>query len=500
MTDISPPEQLRPANLTLFGIILQQRSSEGVNLAGIQAHSVIRQATGHNQQVEHMSIPNHSPYVIIGAGVHGLSTAYHLALKLRACGRGSGGDIVVLDKSGIGAGASGIACGVVRNNYFQPAMRELMAHSVEVWESDVEAYSYHPVGYMQISYEAMHEDVGSIHRQQKAIGYRSTFIEGEKDCMNYMRGLFHDWRARNITSVLHEKPGGYANNSRAMHGLAGKAEREGVRILGGVEVTGFARDNQGAIASVETGKGAIDCDYVVIGAGPWITRFWDMLELPKTIDIRDPQNGGATSLVPMWTYWCLEEGTLGVDPELQKTNDGRMPPVIHVDTDAPLLSDEDGSLITDRPWGIYYKPDFHFNGVQGGAAPYKVDKDPDCVAVDPYGPASPDFIVGPDFAHMWVSALSHCQARFSGTLARFRREPSGGIGAFTPDSFPVFDVFRHNCYVIADSNHGYKMIGVGKLVAEEICGRPSALLEPHRFSRFAQGRLHPVSQSPFPWS
>ncbi len=65
---------------------------------------------------------------------------------------------------------------------------------------------------------------------------------------------------------------------------------------------------------------------------------------------------------------------------------------------------EDGSLITDEMWGIYYKPDFHFGGIQGGAAPFKVPTDPDKVAVDPYGPESPEFIVGPDFAHMWVSA------------------------------------------------------------------------------------------------
>ena len=64
----------------------------------------------------------------------------------------------------------------------------------------------------------------------------------------------------------------------------------------------------------------------------------------------------------------------------------------------------------------------------------------------------------------------------------------------------VIDVFRENCYVIADSNHGYKMIGVGKLVAGEICERPSELLKPFRFSRYAEGKLHPVSHSPFPWS
>src|SRR6185436_13287640 len=96
------------------------------------------------------------------------------------------------------AGASGIACGVIRNNYFQPAMRELMAHSVSVWETDPKAYSYNPVGYMQISPEKMHADVAQIAREQKDIGYESVFIEGEADSLTYMRGLFDDWQAKGI--------------------------------------------------------------------------------------------------------------------------------------------------------------------------------------------------------------------------------------------------------------------------------------------------------------
>src|SRR5215467_13017264 len=104
-------------------------------------------------------IPAHSRFVIIGAGIHGLSTAWHLARELEMRRIGSGADIVVLDKRGIGEGASGIACGVVRNNYFQPAMRELMAHSVAVWESDPQAFAYHPVGYMQVAPEPMRQDV-----------------------------------------------------------------------------------------------------------------------------------------------------------------------------------------------------------------------------------------------------------------------------------------------------------------------------------------------------
>ena len=446
-----------------------------------------------------MTFPHYSKYLIIGAGIHGLSTAYHLALELKARGKGDGREIVVLDKTSIGAGASGIACGVVRNNYFQPAMRELMMQCVEVWESDARAYSYHPVGYMQISPDVMFEDVASIAAQQKDIGYESVFIEGEKASMQYMRGLFHDWQAKGITSVLHEKRGGFANNTRSLYGLATKAEAEGVRIVTGVTVTGFnAQDGSDTIKEVVTSRGRIACDQLVVAPGPWAKTIWDMLELPETVDIRS--NGTLHRDIPMWVYWSLQEGTLGVDPKMQKTNDGGMPPVIHVDSDAPLYSDVDGQLITDEMWGIYYKPDFHFNGIQGGAAPFKVETNPDEVAVDPYGVDSPEFIVGDRFAHMWTSALAHCQKRFEGQMPHYNDEPSGGIGAFTPDSFPVFDTFRENCYFIADSNHGYKMIGVGKLVAGELVGSGSSLLDPFRFSRYLEGRLHPVSNSPFPWS
>ncbi len=445
-----------------------------------------------------MAFPEHVRYLVVGAGVHGLSTAYHLALELAARGKGSGGDILVIDKTGIAAGASGIACGVVRNNYFQPAMRELMAQCVEVWESDPQAYSYHPVGYMQLSPEAMQAVVAAIHGQQRAIGYDSALIEGEARCTRYMRDLFPDWRARGITSVLHEKQGGYANNTAAMYGLATKAEGQGVRILSGVEVTGF-RLSGGAVAAVETDRGTIGCDRVFVCVGPWIRSLWRMLELPDEIDVKDA-DGRVHQGVDMWRYWVLEEGTLGVDPNLQRTRDGDMAPVIHLDTDAPLYSDVDGSLITESLWGIYYKPDFKFGGVQGGAMPYIVDKPADQVAVDPYGPDSPDFVVDDAFAHMWCSALAFCQERFSGQIGKWKQEPSGGLGCFTPDSFPVIDSFHQNCHVVADSNHGSKMIGVGKLVAAEAMGEPARLLQPFRFSRYAEGRLHPVSHSPFPWS
>ena len=446
-----------------------------------------------------MSFPDQAKYVIVGAGIHGLSTAWRLAEKLTARGESVKDNVIILDKAGISAGATGIACGVVRNNYFQPAMRKLMAHSVSVWESDPEAFSYHPVGYMQISPESMREDVKQIHSEQQAIGYESVFIEGEQESREYMLNMFDDWQAEGITSVLHEKKGGYSNNTKAMYGLAKKVEDLGVRIITGVEVTGFTKDDADTVIAVETNLGTVGCESVVIGAGPWVIDFWKMLDLPAQIEVKDLE-GNVHSNVDMWRFWQLEEGVLRVDPETLKTNDGKMPPVLHVDTDAPLYSTVDGSLITDKMWGIYYKPDWHFGGIQGGAAPYEIKKPAEDVAIDPYGPSSPEFVSGPEFAHMWVSALAHCHKRFEGTMPKYHKEPSGGIGCFTADSFPVIDTFNNNVTIIADSNHGFKMIGLGCLVAEELMGEKQDLLEPFRFSRFKEGKLHPISNSPYPWS
>jgi glycine/D-amino acid oxidase-like deaminating enzyme len=344
----------------------------------------------------------------------------------------------------------------------------------------------------------MHASVAQIHQEQRDIGYPSDFIEGEADSAQYMRGIFADWQAQGITSVLHERRGGYANNRASIRALADKALAEGVRIHPATQVTGFSLDG-GAVSAVETDQGRIRVEAVVVAVGPWIRDLWRMLELPERISVKGP-DGTVHPDRQMWTYWSLQEGTLGVDPTFLTDNQGRMPPVVHVDTDAPLLDDRDGSLITDQLWGIYFKPDFNFGGVQGGAMPFVVDRPTPSVAVDPYGPASPDFVVGAEFTRMWTSGLAHCLKRFQGKAALFSKEPSGGIGCFTPDSFPVFDAFHQNAYVVADSNHGYKMIGVGSLVAKELLGDPQALLEPFRFARYEQGRLHPTSRSPFPWS
>jgi methylglutamate dehydrogenase subunit A len=426
-------------------------------------------------------LPSSVPFLVIGAGVHGLSTAWHLARQ--------GEQVLVVDKTGVGAGASGIACGVIRNNYFQPAMSELMAACVEVWESDPEAFHYHPSGYIALGPPAQESDLIAVHERQQRIGYPSELYVGTEEVAAHMRSLYGDWRAPGLTVCLHEHAGGFAFNQESMEGLADKARGAGAQIVTGVEVTGFADDASGAVTRVHTTAGDIEVDQVVIAVGPWIASLWSELGLPDRLDVHRP-DGTVAADQPMWTYWYLQEGEVEFDPAKFVTDDGHASPVLHVDSDQPLRSDA-GQLITEEPWGVYFKPDRET--VQGGAQPLRVGHE---FEVDPY----PTGTVEPGFPDMWSAALSHCLKRFEGARERYRQARSGGVGAFTADNFPVFDYMRPNVFVAADSNHGYKMIAVGREVARVLTGEHSSLLHPFRYERFATGDLHPVSHSPYPWS
>jgi glycine/D-amino acid oxidase-like deaminating enzyme len=415
-------------------------------------------------------------YLVIGAGVHGLSTAWHLAQQ--------GEQVLVVDKTGVAAGASGIACGVVRNNYFQPAMSELMAACVEIWESQAETLHYHGSGYIALGPEAQAEELAVVHERHERIGYPSELVVGAAAVGDHMRSVYPDWRAPGLEVCLHERAGGFAFNRESMLGLAGLAREAGAEILEGVEVTGFDLDGAGAVIAAETSAGRIEVEQqVVVAVGPWITALWGMLDLPASLQVSGVER-------EMWTYWYLQEGEVAVPPDRFRTADGAPSPVLHVDSDMPLHAD-DGRLLSDEPWGIYVKPDR--DSVQGGAEPLTVGPS---FELDPY----PTGTVAADFPDRWCAALSHCLSRFEGVRDRYRQVRSGGVGAFSPDNFPIFDHMCPNVFVAADSNHGYKMIAVGREIARVLQGEHSTLLHPFRYERFATGDLHPVSNSPYPWS
>ena len=260
-----------------------------------------------------MSVPQATKYAIIGAGIHGLSTAFHLAQMLKATGKGSGADIVIVDKTAVAAGASGIACGVVRNNYFQPAMRELMAHSVEVWESDPKAYC--------LSSGRLHADQPRMHARRRRLDLRAAAGDRLRVGVHRRRrGLcqLHEGPVRRLAGARHHL--GAAREARrlrqqpaSMHGLAAKAEAEGVRILPGVEVQSFEFGSQ--LRRGDRARHQSRPDRLRDGGGRRRPMGQQDLEHARAAEaITVKANGKVAHDVPMWKFWCLEEGTLGVDP------------------------------------------------------------------------------------------------------------------------------------------------------------------------------------------
>ena len=297
------------------------------------------------------NLPESVRYTIVGAGVHGLSTAWHLAMELEARGRGSGPDIVVLDKTGPGAGASGIACGCVRNFYMTEPIHALLRHSVDVWMYDPVAFGFQQVGYVSVGEENQISDYERIHKSQNAVGYHSELYVGQ-DARRYLKNIWPDFNTSGVEVTIFERVSGYAGTDQVIKGLAQKCADHGVRVIGDVEVLDYTLMT-GQVKSVVTNHGEINTDLVIWGLGAWTPKHWQMLDQPMTLDCYYP-DGDVVKDKDMWTYWRLLEGEVYYDqPYL--TADGLNPPVLHVELmNTPVVDEESGRQLRDYTY-VYFK-------------------------------------------------------------------------------------------------------------------------------------------------
>ena len=438
-------------------------------------------------------IPGSVSYVVVGAGIHGLSTGWHLAMELARRKRGSGKDVIVLDKTGVGAGASGIACGCVRNLYMTEPLHAILRHSVDVWMYDPVALGFQQVGYVGVDEETNAPAYERVWKSQNAAGYPSDFYVGE-DARRFVRSLWPDFNTSRVGLALHEKVSGYAGTRQAVTGLAGKCSQHGVRVITGVEVTGY--DVQGGkVTAVLTSQGRINCDAVVLGLGAWTPKHWAMLAKPAMVDCRYAD--GRVVRRDMWTYWRLLEGEVYYD-EPYLTAAGLNPPVLHVENSEPVVDPVTGKVIMDYTY-VYFKNGterMDRPGLQGGTVPIKLGP---TAVTDPYGHANDEYQADSWFADYFCAAMGQTMSRFKGCRSNFRERRNGGIGAFTPDNVPVIDWVMPNLFMIADSNHGFKMTGVGKLAARLLMGDAVPELTPFALSRYAEGKTFGASDSHSPW-
>ncbi len=424
-------------------------------------------------------------HLIVGGGIHGLSVAWHLAERL-----GPGADVVVLEKERIGAGASGLAGGIVRNYYRSPAITEIIRDSVEMFEAEPDAYGFRQVGYMAVVPEPQVPDLVAIRSQHEEAGYESELITGAEQCREYLTWTFPDWEA-DAAGVLREPRGGWADAMQTVRHLAARARAAGVSIREGIEVTGFELGEDG-VDAVLTSAGRIGCGVAIVAPGPWAARLWGMLGLAPELEVA---SGGTSEGRPLTAYWKAQEGEFQLPGVGLGGRAGREPPVVHLDQSGPLLSDLDGRVIADGAWGIYFRMGRTGTAVTGGGLPVRLAEP----ALDPYGSDNPAHAAEPGFGEFFISGLATAFRRFRGGAAGWRVTPGGGIVNHTPDNYPICDWVLPNAYALIDSGHGFKMLALGRLAAADILnGEPR--LDPFRLDRFARGATHTASRGPYPWT
>ena len=423
-------------------------------------------------------------HVVVGAGVLGLTAAWRLAER--------GADVLVLEKDRVGAGASGAAGGIVRNFYRSPAITAVVRDSVEIFESDAEAFGFHQVGYLAAVPAAQVEDLIAIREHHDRVGYESELVLGPGPCREYLAWTWPDWEAE-VEAVLHERRGGWADAMRTVRHLADRARGAGARIEEGVEVTGFEL-GPGGVEAVLTARGPVRCEVAVLAPGPWASAIWAMLEQQPEVADADAGTGQRRSL---FAYLKAQEG------EFQLTGaglaaggrTGHEPPVVHLDQSGPLRSDRDGAELAAGPWGIYFRIGRDGTSVTGGGLPVALSEP----ELDPYGPDNPAHAAESGFAEFFTSGLAAAIGRFRGRAADWRATLAGGIVSHTPDNYPVCDWVLPNAYAIIDSGHSFKLLALGRLAADDVLGGEPRL-DPFRLSRFERGATHTASQGPYPWT
>jgi sarcosine oxidase subunit beta len=205
--------------------------------------------------------------VIVGAGGHGLATAYYLAMEhgIR--------NVAVLDKGWLGGGNTGRNTTVIRSNYLQPESAALYEHSLKLWEGLSEALNYNVMysarGVLMLAHDD--HDVRVFKRHVHA---------------NRLQGIDNEWltpgEAKSFCPPLHIGPdarypvlgaalqrrGGVARHDAVAWAYARAASALGVDIIQNCAVTGFVRDPTGAVTGVTTDRGTIGAPRIgIVTAG-----------------------------------------------------------------------------------------------------------------------------------------------------------------------------------------------------------------------------------------
>ena len=205
--------------------------------------------------------------VIVGAGGHGLATAYYLAKEhgIR--------NVAVLEKGWLGGGNTGRNTTIIRSNYLWEESEAIYEHALKLWEtlSDELNYNimYSPRGVMMLAHSVHDIQVFKRHvHANRLAGIDNEWLtpaEAKAFCppLNISSGLRYP-----VLGAALQRRGGVARHDAVAWGYARGADALGVDIIQNCEVTGIRRAADGSFEAVETTRGTIKARKVgVVAAG-----------------------------------------------------------------------------------------------------------------------------------------------------------------------------------------------------------------------------------------
>jgi sarcosine oxidase, subunit beta len=203
--------------------------------------------------------------VIVGAGGHGLATAYYLAKEhgMR--------NIAVLEKGWLGGGNTGRNTTIIRSNYLYDESAALYDHAVKLWEGLSQELNYNVMysqrGVLMLAHNV--HDVQSFKRHVYANRLNGVDNEwltpAEAKAFCPPLNIAPDIRYPVLGAAL-QRRGGVARHDAVAWGYARAADAMGVDIIQNCEVLRIERGGDGAVTGVETTKGPIRTRRVGVAA------------------------------------------------------------------------------------------------------------------------------------------------------------------------------------------------------------------------------------------
>ncbi len=216
--------------------------------------------------------------VIIGAGAHGLATAYYLA-KRHGIKK-----IAVLDRSYMGAGASGRNTTIIRSNYLTPEGARFYEASVKLYETLSQDLNFNMLFSQHGHLTLAHSDRSVNTMMERAEVNRLVGVDSRVVYPDEIKDLcpqldISDHPTFPILAALYHPPGGVIRHDAVVWGYGKEADKMGVEIHQYTDVTGVNVEN-GKVTGVETNRGTIHCDTVISCVAGWSTLVCDLVGVP----------------------------------------------------------------------------------------------------------------------------------------------------------------------------------------------------------------------------